>query len=80
MNLRFPPPAGRKGPPPKTWKRRCLKKGRELHQGALPRRASSLHRARKLANPPPSCKLMINRKLLLFPLRIITMIYFLQSV
>ena len=75
-NLRFPPPAGKRGLPPKIWRRRCLSKGRKLHQGALPRRASSPHRALNWASPPPSCKLMINKKLLLFPLRTITRICF----
>ena len=39
-------PAGTRGLPPKTWKRRHLNKGRKLHQRALPRRASLPHRAR----------------------------------
>ena len=39
--LKPPPRAGGRGPPPKTWRRRCPNKGRRYHQGALPRRASS---------------------------------------
>ena len=46
-NLRPPPLVGRRGPPPKTWRRRCPDKGRKLHQGALPRRAPSPRHARQ---------------------------------
>ena len=51
--LKSPPHAGRRGHPPKTWRRRRPSKGRRYHQGALPRRAPSLHRAHQRASPPP---------------------------
>ena len=60
------PRAGRRGPPPKTWRRRCPSKGKRYHQGALPRRAPSPRHARQRASPPPSCKLTVNSKVLFF--------------
>ena len=64
--LRPPPRAGRRGPPPKTWRRRCPSKGKRYHQGALPRWAPSPRRAHQRASPPPSCKLIVNSKVLRF--------------
>ena len=55
-NLKFPLPEEGKGPPLKTWKRGFPNEGRNLRQGALPRRASLPHSARKGASPPPSYK------------------------
>ena len=60
--LKPPPRAGGRGPPPKTWRRRCTNKGRRYHQGALPRRAPSPRRAHQRAIPPSSCKLIVNSK------------------
>ena len=47
---RIPSPQEGKGPPLKTWKRRFPNEGRNLHQGALPRRASLPHNAHKGAS------------------------------
>ena len=55
-NLKFPLPKEGKGPPLKTWKQGFPNEGRNLHQRALPRRASLPHSARKGISPPPSCK------------------------
>ena len=54
--LKPPPRAGGRGPPLKTWRRRCPNKGRSHHQGALPRRAPSPRHAHQRASPPPSRK------------------------
>ena len=55
-NLKFPLPKEGKGPPLKIWKRRFPNEGRNLRQGALPRRAFLPHNARKGISPPPSYK------------------------
>ena len=57
VNLESTLPTGRKGQPPKTWKRRFPNEGRNLCQGPLPQRASLPHSARKGASPQPSYKL-----------------------
>ena len=53
-NLRPPPCAERKGPPPKTWRRRCPNQGKRYPQGpvpdghphrAMPANGPALHRA-----------------------------------
>ena len=55
-NLKFPLPKEGKGPPLKNWKQEFPNEGRNLHQRALPWRASLPHSARKGISPPPSCK------------------------
>ena len=64
--LKPPPHAGGRGPPPKTWRRRCPSKGRRYHQGALPRRAPSPRHAYQWASPPSSSKLIVNSKVRCF--------------
>ena len=55
-NLKFLLPKEGRGPPLKTWKQWFPNEGRNLRPGALPRRASLPHSARKGANHQPSCK------------------------
>ena len=57
-----PPHTGRRGPPPKIWRRRRPSKGRKHHQGALPRWAPSPRHAHRRASPPMSRKSFINSK------------------
>ena len=72
-------PRGKKRAASEDLETEVPRQGKKTSPGALPRRASSLRHARKQASPPPSCKLIVNTKLLLPPLRSITRIHSLQS-
>ena len=59
-------PRGKKGAASEDLEAEVPKHGKKASPGGLPRRASSPRHARQRDSPQPSCKLIINTKVLLF--------------